>query len=61
MARGEGEERVPASRPSPSLRERYHLRSGDIGSPVLGAPIPTEGRAPDEIQNEVALPGYDKQ
>jgi hypothetical protein len=37
--------------PSLTLRERYHLRSGDFGSPVLGAPIPSRGRGSDGMMD----------
>jgi DEAD/DEAH box helicase domain-containing protein len=41
---GEGDEAgARPNHPSPSLREEYHLRSGDVGSPVLGAPSPQGG------------------
>src|SRR5262245_39979059 len=38
-----GGARVPAASPSRSLRERYHLRSGDFLLPVVGAPSPQGG------------------
>jgi acyl-CoA synthetase (AMP-forming)/AMP-acid ligase II len=41
--------------PSPSLRERYHLRSGDFRSPVLGAPVPLKGREPESFESVNAL------
>jgi acyl-CoA synthetase (AMP-forming)/AMP-acid ligase II len=40
---------------SPSLRERYHLRSGDFRSPVLGAPVPLKGREPESFESANAL------
>src|SRR5262245_9615133 len=47
MARDRETTQTTGLTPSLSLREGYHLRTGDIGSPVLGAPIPSRGREPE--------------
>jgi hypothetical protein len=41
--------------PSPSLREGYHLRSVDFGSPVLGAPVPSEGEGAGDFCQAIGV------
>jgi hypothetical protein len=42
--------------PPLTLRDRRHLRSGDYGSPVLGAPSPSRGG--ERIESLVTLATY---
>ena len=44
----------PLHPPSPSLRDRLHRRTGNFGSPVLGAPISTEERGPEIFWDGIA-------
>jgi hypothetical protein len=44
---------------TPSLREGYQLRSGDVQSPVLAAPVSSRERGPERVEGARALPDGD--
>lgn len=46
---------VRGRHPSPSLRESYHLRSGDSESPMLGAPSPSRGGGRTGNENDPGM------